>query len=74
MYEVVALMLYCQFPFLFVISPHVRTCKGIWNSDLLVEYGIRDIFSCGIRNPGFWNPEYSSMNPTNDWNPVSKFH
>ena len=66
MYESVALMLYCQLPFSFVISPHVRPGKEIWNSDLPVEYRIRDIFCCVIRNPGFWNPEYSSRNPTND--------
>ena len=37
------------------------------------EFGIREIFPCGIRNPGkfasgmwspgFWNPEYNSRNP-----------
>ena len=36
--------------------------------------GIRTSFACGIRNPGLWNPEYSSRNPTKDWNPKSKFH
>ena len=32
-------------------------------------------FCCGIRNPGLWNPEYSSRDPesTNDGNPESKF-
>ena len=38
-------------------------CKGIWK-----------MFACGIRNPGLWNPEYSSRNPdpTNDCYPESK--
>ena len=40
--------------------------------------GIRDPrnFSCKIRNPGLWNPEYSSRNPdpNKKWNPESKFH
>ena len=33
-------------------------------------------FSCGIRNPGLWNPNYSSRNPylTNGWNPEFGFH
>ena len=30
---------------------------------LLVETGKRENFTCGIRNPGLWNPEYSSRNP-----------
>ena len=30
---------------------------------LLMESGIRENFACGIRNPGVWNPEYSSTNP-----------
>ena len=34
--------------------------------------------SYGIRNPGSWNPEYSTRNPkshlSNDWNPESKFY
>ena len=30
---------------------------------LLEESGIRNKFACGIRNPGLWNPESSSMNP-----------
>ena len=29
---------------------------------LLEESGIRDFFSCGIWNPGLWNPEYSLRN------------
>ena len=46
--------------------------------------GIRDIFSCGIReilliesgNPGFgiWNTAQGIRNPTADWNPESKFY
>lgn len=24
--------------------------------------GIQEIYACGIRNAGFWNPEYSSSN------------
>ena len=47
---------------------------------------IRESFACGIRkttkfcferrNPGLWNPEYSSRNLefTHDWNPEPKFH
>ena len=29
-----------------------------------------EIYTCGIRNPGLWNPKYSSMNPesTKNWN------
>ena len=29
---------------------------------LLEESGIGNKFACGIRNPGLWNPESSSMN------------
>ena len=38
--------------------------------------GIREIFACGILNPGLCSPEYFSrnLNPIYDWNPVSKFH
>ena len=36
---------------------------------LPVEPGIRGIFSCGIRNTA-----QGTRNPTNDWNPESKFH
>ena len=46
------------------VSPNVRH-----NSDS----GIREFFGCGIRNPGLWNPEYSSRNPEpKAWNPESK--
>ena len=47
--------------------------------------GIREIFSCKIRNPRIWNPEYSTRNPesyyrlgftnsleSSTWNPESK--
>ena len=27
------------------------------------DSGIQEIFAYGIRNPGFWNPEFSSRNP-----------
>ena len=30
---------------------------------LLVESGIGKTFACGIRDSGFYNPEYSSRNP-----------
>ena len=39
--------------------------------------GIRpEIFSCGIRNAGIWNPSsaHGIGNPTNDWNPRPKFY
>ena len=49
----------------------VALSKGIWET-----------FVCTIRNPGFWNPEYSSRNPESKfysqikestaWNPESK--
>ena len=48
MHEPVVLMLYRQLHFLDFISPHV------------MESGIRDVFACGIRDPGysqFWNPQ-----------------
>ena len=28
-----------------------------------LDSGIREIFVCGIRNPGLWNPKYSSRIP-----------
>ena len=54
-------------------------CRGIrspHSKKLLVVSGIRKNFACKIRNPGFWNLEYSSRNPkfTNNWNPESKLH
>ena len=27
------------------------------------DYGIREIFDCGMRNLGLWNPGYSLRNP-----------
>ena len=27
------------------------------------DCGIREIFACGIQNPGLWNSEFSSRNP-----------
>ena len=55
-------------------SPHVREsglqnpgnfCLWIPESGkfLLVDCGIRENFTYNIRNPGFWNLEYSSGNP-----------
>ena len=40
------------------------------------DSGIGEILACRIRNPRLWNTEYTSQgicNPTNDWNPESKF-
>ena len=57
---------------LFLFTP----CKESGFSEfLLVESGIRENFTCGIRNPGLWNPEYSSRNPESpkDGNPESKY-
>ena len=55
-------------------SPHVREsglqnpgnfCLWIPESGkfLFVDCGIRENFTYNIRNPGFWNLEYSSRNP-----------
>ena len=59
-------------------------CKGMSilesKTFLLMESGIRENFACGIRNPGVWNPEYSSTNPESHNNPLTlgiqnpKFH
>ena len=35
---------------------------------------IREIFACGIQNPGIQNTALGIRNPTNDWHPESKFH
>ena len=35
---------------------------------------IREIFACGIQNPGIQNSALGIRNPTNDWHPESKFH
>ena len=39
-------------------------------------HAVREMFACGTRNPGLWNPEYnwSYSESPNDWNPDSKFH
>ena len=45
---------------LFLFTP----CKESgFSKFLFVESGIREIFASGMRNPGLWNPEYSSRNP-----------
>ena len=58
--------------------PFIVSCpKGTsWSRQYVREsvFQIRDMFACGIRNPRFWNPDHCSRNPTNDWNPESKFH
>ena len=66
-------------------SSHRPPSKKILNLSLpesphLRESGFREIFACGIRNPEnlscgiwnprFWNPKYSSRDLTNAWNPV----
>ena len=56
--------MYFFYSFLFLFSPHVRE-SGFWNPGN---------FCFGIRNPGLSIPEYSSKNPTNNWNPESTFH
>ena len=40
-----------------IIRTHCHPMQG--NADS----GIREIFACGILNPGLWNPEYSFRNP-----------
>ena len=61
----------------------IARCKGIRifgiRKFLLVESGNPEKnFAYGIRNPGSWNPEYSTRNPkshlSKDWNPESKFY
>ena len=42
--------------FLVNVPQRFTLCKGIG----IPESG--KFFACGIRNPGFWNPEYSSRN------------
>ena len=48
-------------------NSEVATCKGIripqYGKFLLVESRILGKFCCLIRNPGMWNPEYSSRYP-----------
>ena len=46
-------------------------------SPYMREFGIREIFACGIRGIlgfGFRNTAKEIRNPTNDWNPESKFY
>ena len=46
-------------------------------SPYMRESGIREIFACGIRGIlgfGFRNTAKEIRNPTNDWNPESKFY
>ena len=53
----------------FTVAPYKRIPIPASGKFLLVESGrIQETFSCGIRNPGLWNPECSSRNPE------SKFH
>ena len=49
-------------------AQYIAPCKA--------DSGTRETFACGIQNPVLWKTEYSSRNPdpTNDWNPESKFH
>ena len=35
---------------------HFALCKGI--QKIFASIGIRENFAFGIRNPGFWKPEY----------------
>ena len=48
-------------------SLFIAPCKGIWSLESgkfwPVESGFRESFACGTRNPGLWNPEYSSRKP-----------
>ena len=48
----------------FTVAPYKRIPIPASGKCLLVESGrIQETFSCGIRNPGLWNPECSSRNP-----------
>ena len=48
----------------FTVAPYKRIPIPASGKFLLVESGrIQETFSCGIRNPGLWNPECSSRNP-----------
>ena len=48
-----------------IASPHVRKGIRILESRkfFLLASGIREMFACGILNPGLWNSEFSSRNP-----------
>ena len=50
---------------LLVFSAPLCRVMVIANYSLATSKEIRNlkIFYCGIRNPGFWNPEFSSRNP-----------
>ena len=43
-----------------IYNKMLTKASAMWGNP---DYGIREIFACGIRNPGLWNPEYSSRNP-----------
>ena len=51
-------------------QPPMQHCKVVPDS------GIKEIFACGIRIPGLrnQNSDLGIRNPTNNWNPKSKFH
>ena len=49
-----------------------RTLTRIWYDERTSR--IREIFACGIQNPGIQNTALGIRNPTNDWHPESKFH
>ena len=53
--------------FCFYYSFWFAPCKAIWipESRSFFDCGIRNPANvyCGIRDPTFWNPEYSSSNP-----------
>ena len=59
-------------------TPHLRE-SGLWHPGnvCLWNPGIHQMLTCGIQNPRFWNPEYSSKNPVSStgnpestaWNP-----
>ena len=52
----------------------LRDLKGpktdpMWGN---LDFGIREIFECGIWIAGLWNPEYSLRSPESSANPESK--
>ena len=51
-------------------QPPMQHCKVVPDS------GIKEIFACGIQIPGLrnQNSDLGIRNPTNNWNPKSKFH
>ena len=50
--------------YLAIVSPHVnRQSKTVLDSGFrATDSAIRDIFACGIQNPGLWNPVCSLRN------------